>query len=93
MPELFIRLSPERIANPDSDIRYRLPDVIVKRSAGIVTDNGYDYADNNDLILYFETSDVQAALSLIEDVLKNKPICDNPSLHDAAAVGVVPSEE
>jgi hypothetical protein len=43
MAMVMLQLDPARLSNPDLDIRYALPDLLVERSSGRLTDDGYDY--------------------------------------------------
>jgi hypothetical protein len=43
MTKLVVRLDPRRLDNPDADIRYLIPDMLAERSAGVISDDGYDY--------------------------------------------------
>ena len=43
MPTIALRLDPRELINPDLDIRYALPDLLVERSGGVLSDDGYDY--------------------------------------------------
>ena len=35
-------------ANPDLDVRYRIPDLVEEATGGRVQDNGYDYPNDDD---------------------------------------------
>lgn len=47
MQTIIILLDPAKLANPDIDLRYKIPDSIVKVTGGRITDNGYDYIDKD----------------------------------------------
>jgi hypothetical protein len=36
MPTIAVRLDPQLLDNPDADIRYRLPELLSERSAGVI---------------------------------------------------------
>ena len=57
MQTILITLDSARMDNPDLDIRYILPDRIDEYTDGAVTDNGYDYLDNDIMALWSETED------------------------------------
>ncbi len=57
MQTIIITLDPEQMDNPDLDIRYLLPDRIDEYTEGAVTDNGYDYLDNDIMGIWMETED------------------------------------
>jgi len=42
VPSIVIQLDPKLLVNPDADLRYLLPDLIVERSQGSIADDGYD---------------------------------------------------
>ena len=45
MKNLVLTLDPEKLQNPDLDLRYVIPDLLSARSDGNIRDNGYDYED------------------------------------------------
>lgn len=45
MQTIIIVLDPEKLENPDLDLRYCIPDRIEEVSNGAIQDNGYDYID------------------------------------------------
>ena len=45
MQTIIIVLDPEKLENPDLDLRYLIPDRIEEVSNGAIRDNGYDYID------------------------------------------------
>ena len=45
MQTIIIVLHPEKLENPDLDLRYCVPDRIEEVSGNLVQDNGYDYID------------------------------------------------
>lgn len=93
MAEFAIRLDPGNLSNPDLDIRYRLPDLIIERSGGVIVDNGYDYGTDNDtLFLFLKSDDVQAAQKAILDVVENVRVLDN-DLRGAVAVALLGSTD
>jgi hypothetical protein len=72
MPTIVVRLDPRLLANPDADLRYLLPDLLVKRSAGIIRDDGYDYVGEGPfLLLFLQASELEPALACVRDVLEN----------------------
>ena len=75
MATLAIRLDPQLLDNPDADIRYRLPDLLAERSAGVITDDGYDYVGEQPLMVVFlKASRLKPALACILDVIVNVPV-------------------
>lgn len=46
MQTIIIKLTPEKLENPDLDLCYSIPDRIEEVSNGKILDNGYDYLDD-----------------------------------------------
>ena len=66
MHTVVIRLDPNFLTNPDADLRYVLPDLLVERSSGNFIDDGYDYLGHEPyLVLFLKTIDLQAALNCV----------------------------
>ena len=57
MQTIIITLNSDKMDNPDLDIRYVLPDRIDEYTDGAVTDNGYDYLDDDIMGIWLETDD------------------------------------
>lgn len=74
-----IKIAPERLINPDHDIRYILPDLITENSNEIMSYVGYDYLkdESNTMLLYFETDNFDSAFSKILEVIKAKKVLGN----------------
>jgi hypothetical protein len=88
MPVVAIRLDPAALANPDLDIRYVLPDLLTERSAGLILDDGYDYAGSKPyLALFLKCNEVEPAVACIVDVIEHVRVLDN-DLRTGAAVGI-----
>lgn len=50
--QLVISLDPGSLANPDLDLRYEVPDLLVRESKGAFSDNGYDYTEDQHMKLF-----------------------------------------
>ena len=75
MATIAIRLDPQLLDNPDADIRYRLPDLLAERSAGVISDDGYDYVGPQPLMVVFlNASRLKPALVCVLDVVENVPV-------------------
>jgi hypothetical protein len=83
---IALQLDPTLLDNPDLDIRYQLPDLLLERSNGLIQDNAYDYVGDSLLTLFLETTDVDAALVHILDVINNVRLLEN-DLRKGTAVG------
>jgi hypothetical protein len=76
----MLQLDPAQLSNPDLDIRYVLPNLLVERSSGRLTDDGYDYAGEGSapcLLLFLRTKDANAAIPGIIEVLKSERVLEN----------------
>lgn len=93
MPSILIRLEPDKLANPDLDLRYVIPDELKERSNGLICDDGYDYEkSSNAMYIYLKTADATAALPFIVALLEEELILEN-RLADAASVGLADGHE
>lgn len=87
MATLTIRLDPARLPNPDTDIRYVLPDLIADRSGGSVRADGYDYDDQDVITIFLDVDSRADALELVRRILRTERIFGN-ELGGVARVGV-----
>jgi hypothetical protein len=89
MGHIAIRLNPEKMSNPDLDIRYKLPDVVNEHTEGRVRDDGYDYASESDktLIVYLSCASPVADVQEVIRILRDNEVCGNRVL-DSAVVGI-----
>ncbi len=88
MATVVMRLDPRLLDNPDADIRYQLPDLLAERSAGVITDNGYDYVGEVPLlVLFLKALELGSALACVLDVVQNVRVLDN-DLRQAAVVAI-----
>ena len=79
MQTIIISMDSRKMENPDLDIRYLLPDRIEEWSEGAVTDDGYDYVDEDGHILavWLETESAEEWWPKIVELLKTEQFCDN----------------
>jgi hypothetical protein len=78
MRTIILKLFPAHLRNPDLDIRYVLPDLLVERSGGLIEDVGYDYEDGSDtLLIYLDTEDLDRALACINDLVEDTKVLGN----------------
>ncbi len=95
MPTIVIRLDPARLANPDLDLRYLLPDLAVERSGGMLGDEGYDYEETPGapddaspaLLIFLGASDPGAGIRHVLELLEGTRLLGN-DLRDGTRVGV-----
>jgi hypothetical protein len=89
----LIRLDPRRMENPDTDLRYVVPDRLVEVSSGILMDSGFDYEEGTDaMLIYLSTDNLDAALPFVIELLENEIIYEN-QLADSAKVGTSPLDQ
>ena len=89
MATIVIQLDPTRLANPDLDIRYMLPDLLVARSGGRLREDGYDYFGEgleSLMQVYLTTEDAAAALPGVIHVLRTERVLGNDLSEVAVAV-------
>lgn len=74
-----IKISPERLDNPDLDIRYILPNLIIDNSEGLIEDGGYDYLEDevNTMLIYLQTANPDHAVKKILEVIEKIEVLDN----------------
>ena len=91
MSAIVISMDSRKMENPDLDIRYLLPDRIEEWSEGAVSDDGYDYVDEEGHILavWLETGDAEGWWPKIVELLKAEKFEDN-DLSKTAVVLVSP---
>ena len=79
MAAIVISTDSRKMENPDLDIRYLLPDRIEEWSGGAVTDDGYDYVDEEGHILavWLKTEDAEGWWPKILELLKTEKFEDN----------------
>ncbi len=75
---IAIRLDPRELTNPDTDLRYVLPDLIIERSAGALADDGWGYeGEPNFMVMFLSTSDRETGLEVVLDVIRNETVMGN----------------
>ncbi|MDP9942631.1 hypothetical protein [Ectopseudomonas alcaliphila] len=82
MKNLVLTLDPEKLQNPDLDLRYVIPDLLSTRSDGNIKDNGYDYEDQESqspplLAIFLIAIDFPAALKSINQLMMGEEVLGN----------------
>jgi hypothetical protein len=86
MYSIVIKIGPGKLVDPNLDMRYVLPDLIVERSGNLIQADGYDYATQSDaMLVYLTTKDLKKALPIVIDVVENATVLGN-CLKDAVIV-------
>jgi len=70
--EISLTLNPAVLSNPDADLRYTIPEMIEKLSNREIIDDGYDYDDQENMVIYLssETLSESKAIELIQAVCR-----------------------
>ena len=89
MGHIAIRLNPQKLTNPDLDIRYALPDLVNEHTGDRVKDDGYDYDSDTDntLIVYLACAGPAADVQEVIRILRDHEVCGNKVL-DSAVIGI-----
>jgi hypothetical protein len=78
MASIVIKLDPEKLSNPDLDLRYVLPDLIIEKSGNLIQDDGYDYGEKTEaMLVYLKTEDLEKALPFVIDTIENEIVLGN----------------
>jgi hypothetical protein len=88
MAGIVIRLNPQQLANPDADLRYRIPEMLEELSQGMIVDDGYTYDDDSDeMHVYLLTTRLDLALPLVLEFLRTAHPLGNDLSGNGVAVG------
>lgn len=88
MGTIALRLHPDQLANPNTDLRYVLPDTIIERSGGVLADDGWGYEGEPPfMVLFLQATDLQAGLKCVLDVVENVRVMEN-DLQEGCVVAV-----
>ncbi len=77
MQTIIIKLNPEKLLNPDLDLRYLVPERIEEISKGAIRDNGYDYLDNQTLGIWLEAKSANQSYPIVIELLQNEKFKEN----------------
>ncbi len=77
MQTIVIVLDSTKMANPDLDIRYILPERIEEYTNNSIKDNGYDYLSDTELGLWLETDDSANNVEKIIQLIKTETFLEN----------------
>ena len=90
MVALVVVLEPEALSNPDTDLAILVPDAIEASADGLVVANGWGYAENNAMHLFFECYDQEKGIECVRRVLSDQSTAGNDL---SAAIIAVRSDE
>jgi len=85
MLSVAIKIDLKKLSNPEADLRYQLPSHLEDITDNKVKDDGYDYTEDGDLVIFL-IGDDHDALPIILKELTNSPFQDN-DLTKAMLVG------
>lgn len=77
MQTIVIVLDSTKMANPDLDIRYILPERIEEYTNNSIKDNGYDYISGTEFGLWLETDDSANDVEKIIQLIKTETFLEN----------------
>ena len=80
MQTILILLYPDRLENPDLDLRYEVPDRIEEATQGVVQDNGYDYIGEGyapALGIWLKADDAQQSWQAVKELMEQECFLDN----------------
>ena len=71
--EITLTLNPVKLSNPDADLRYTIPEMIEKVSNNEIKDNGFDYDDEDNMVVFlsYESLDNQKAIDYVKTACVN----------------------
>ena len=89
MGNIAIRLNPQKLTNPDLDIRYALPDLVNEHTGSRIRDDGYDYdtESDNTLIVYLSCARPILDVEEVISILRDHEVCGNKVL-DSVVIGI-----
>lgn len=77
MQTIIIVLDPKKLANPVTDLAYAVPVEMEKETDDKVSDNGFEYFDDDRMGIWLETENAEEFYPKVIKVMKNKEICGN----------------
>ena len=81
MSSFVVVLDPKRLNNADTDLSVLVPDAIERNSEGFVLAEGWTYADNETMQLYFSCSNSVKGMELIRKALSLGTFKENDLSH------------
>ena len=89
MGSILIKLNPEKLVNPDLDLRYTIPDKIIEMMDGKVSDDGYDYLDDdvNSIGIFLNSDNAKVDVVAVLEILKSN-LFQNNNIYDTAEISI-----
>ncbi len=85
MQTIIVKLEPGKLANPDLDLRYLIPDRIEEISDGAIQDNGYDYLEDDSLGIWLRAESAEGSYPVVIKMMQEERFLGN-DLAQAAEV-------
>ncbi|MCL2638910.1 MAG: hypothetical protein FWD48_11155 [Oscillospiraceae bacterium] len=87
MGSIVIKLNPEKLTNPDLDLRYVVPDTISELTQGKIINEGFDYLDDecSTMVILLSSSNPREDVVTVAEIIKNNSFMDN-QLNEAAEI-------
>ena len=93
VPTVVIRIAPAALADPDADLRYRVPDLLEARTGKLLRDDGYDYESGTDAMLIFmRTQALPAAIEAVTRFLMDSAELLGQDLRPGAQAGTAEAD-
>ncbi len=87
MGHIAIRLLPSNLSLPDVDVRYEIPMLVAKATGDRVRDDGYDFIDDDVMIIYLACDDPSFEVHDVIAALRSNEVCGNNILN-ASVIGI-----
>jgi hypothetical protein len=77
MVTFLVVVGPATLANPDTDLRELIPDLIENHSAGLVQSDGWGYAPDDAMHLFFRAPSSELGEQHIRTAIESTPVLGN----------------
>lgn len=77
MQTIIILLDPAKLENADTGLSYVVPVEIEKATGSKVTDNGFDFLDNDRMGIWLAAENAEEYSPAVIKILKENKFCDN----------------
>lgn len=77
MQTIIIVLDPKKLENPVTDLAYVVPEKMEKATNDKVSDNGFEYFDDDRMGIWLETENAEEFYPKVIEVMKKRKICKN----------------
>jgi hypothetical protein len=84
---IAIKLDPSQMSNPDADLRYLIPDRIEELTDKAIRPDGYDYLDDDSMVIFLASDDPKADVPKVMEILQSERFLGNNILDTAIIAG------